>query len=64
MIQAYIVFNEHGKAVGVFYEQNEAIRFLQLANQRKVDVGSNWWYEETVLANNADRFFEAWYNNR
>ncbi len=59
MIPSFVVYGEASKLIGVFYVMEEAIRCIQLGNQRKIEGADKWHYEEVPLCNNADKFIEA-----
>lgn len=60
MIPSFIVFDVHDEPRGAFYTEEEAIRCIQLARQRRLaKKGEPWYYLKVPLCNNADRFIEA-----
>jgi hypothetical protein len=62
MIPIFVVYRGKEQTaedfVAAFYTKEEAEGCLQLAKER---LDEEWTWKEEILANNNQRFFDAWY---
>ncbi len=64
MVPVFIVKDGDVNIKGCFYVREEAVRFIQQSKEVYKEDTGDWYIEESVLSNNADKYVKALHDSK